>query len=144
GYAPRHAQDDGWWGQGDGRATDRSRYGRRPDPFTWRAFVTPAPVTFYREADADPHALDGARVCVVGYGNLGASMALNLRDAGLTVIIGNVDDDYRRHAAADGFDARPIADAVRDADIVYVLIADETMPGCYHEDIAPQLRPGAA
>ena len=102
------------------------------------------PVTFYREADADPHALDGAQVCVVGFGNLGASMALNLRDAGLAVTIGNIDDDYRRAAVAAGFDARPIGEAVSEADLVYVLIADETMPACYRHEIAGQLRPGAA
>ena len=39
--------------------------------------MSPTPVKFYRETDGDPHALDGAQVCVVGYGNLGASMALN-------------------------------------------------------------------
>ncbi|HZD64720.1 MAG TPA: hypothetical protein VE152_01335, partial [Acidimicrobiales bacterium] len=43
-------------------------------------------VTFYREADADPEALAGQQVAVIGYGNLGASLALNQRDAGLDVV----------------------------------------------------------
>ena len=38
---------------------------------------------FYREADADPAVLQGTCVAVLGYGNLGRSMALNLRDSGL-------------------------------------------------------------
>jgi len=55
-------------------------------------------VTFYREPDADPAALSGTCVAVLGYGNLGRSMALNLRDSGLDVVVGNIDDDYRRQA----------------------------------------------
>jgi ketol-acid reductoisomerase len=106
--------------------------------------VTAPVATFYREADADPNALQGAAVCVVGYGNLGASMAQNLRDAGLSVAVGNIYDGYLQAARADGFEAGSIGAAVSDADIVYVLIADETMPACYRDEIAPNLRPGAA
>src|SRR5207244_10674349 len=41
--------------------------------------------TIWYERDADPSALDGARVAVVGYGNQGRSWALNLRDSGLDI-----------------------------------------------------------
>jgi ketol-acid reductoisomerase len=102
------------------------------------------PAVFFLEADADTHALDGQQVCVVGYGNLGSSMALNLRDSDLSVVIGNIDDGYRMAAAGDGFEVRDIADAVADADIVYLLIADETIPACFASQVAPALRPGAA
>src|SRR6266508_2536819 len=81
-------------------------------------------VTFYREEDADPDALSGQTVAVVGYGNLGRSMALNLRDSGLTVTVGNVDDDYRATAQADGFEVSGVGEAVATADVVYVLIPD--------------------
>jgi ketol-acid reductoisomerase len=99
---------------------------------------------FFREADADPHALDGQRVCVVGYGHLGSSMANNLRDSGLPVLVGNIDDDYRRAASADGFEVHPVAEAVAGADIVYLLIADEAIPACFAAHVAPALRPGSA
>ncbi|MGH9074779.1 MAG: NAD(P)-binding domain-containing protein [Acidimicrobiales bacterium] len=101
-------------------------------------------VTFYREADSDPNALAGQRVAVIGYGNLGSSMALNLRDAGLDVVVGNLDDEYRPRAAADGFEVLDIADATAQADIVYLLIADETIPGCFAGAVAPALVPGSA
>jgi ketol-acid reductoisomerase len=101
-------------------------------------------VTFYREQDADPKALDGKCVAVLGYGNLGRSMALNLRDSGLDVIVGNIDDEYRRLAAADGFKVLDIADAVGAACLVYVLIPDEAMPECFAVEILPHLRPGEA
>src|SRR6266511_1819841 len=99
-------------------------------------------VTFYREGDADPDGLSGQTIAVVGYGNLGRSMALNLRDSGLTVTVGNVDDDYRARADSEGFEVGGIGEAVATAD-VYVLIPDEVIPEVFREDVAPRLRPGA-
>jgi len=99
-------------------------------------------VTFYREADADPDALSGQTTAVVGYGNLGRSMALNLRDSGLAVTVGNTDDRYRAAALADRFEVMGIAEAVATADLVYVLIPDEIIPEVFREQIGPSLRPG--
>lgn len=101
-------------------------------------------MTFYRHADADPAGLNGETVCVVGFGHLGASMARNLRDAGLSVRVANIDDDYRRLAAADGFAVGDIAPTVAGADVIYVLIPDETIPDVFRSSIAPALQPGAA
>src|SRR6266545_4675448 len=86
-------------------------------------------VTFYREGDADPDGLSGQTIAVVGYGNLGRSMALNLRDSGLTVTVGNVDDDYRATAQADGFEVSGVGEAVATADVVYVLMLAPRMLG---------------
>ena len=99
-------------------------------------------VTFFKQEDADPDGLRGAAVAVIGYGNLGRSMALNLRDSGVDVVVGNIDDEYRSTAAADGFEARGIADAVAAADIVYLLIPDEVMDDVYADAVAPGLRAG--
>jgi ketol-acid reductoisomerase len=101
-------------------------------------------VTFYREQDADPAALRGTCVAVLGYGELGRSMALNLRDSGLDVVVGNIYDEYRRTAIADGFEALDIADAVTAAGLVYVLLPDEAMPERFAADVGPHLRPGTA
>jgi ketol-acid reductoisomerase len=100
--------------------------------------------TFYQDRDAPPDALSGLTVAVVGYGNLGRSMALNLRDSGVPVLVGNRDDECRAAAESDGFAARDIAGATAAADVVYVLLADEVIPGCFRTEIAPNLRPGAA
>lgn len=99
-------------------------------------------VTFYTEADAQPTALSGVEVAVIGYGNLGRAMALNLRDSAVTVRVGNRDDDYRSRAREDGFAVDDIATAAADADLLYLLIPDEEIPGCLSSDIAPSLRPG--
>jgi ketol-acid reductoisomerase len=98
--------------------------------------------TIYREADADPALLQGRTVAVVGYGNQGRAQALNLRDSGVRVLVGNIDDDYRGAAQAEGFHALPIREAVAQADLVLLLVPDEVMPGVFRRDVAPHLRPG--
>ena len=102
------------------------------------------PLDAYTRADADPAALADATIAVVGYGNLGSSMAANLRAAGLNVVVGNRDDEYRKQAVADGFPVSDVGSAVAGADVVYVLISDEAIPGCFAADVAPSLRRGSA
>jgi ketol-acid reductoisomerase len=100
-------------------------------------------ITVYRSDDADPKTLAGRAVAVIGYGNLGAAMAGNLRDSGVEVKIGNIEDDYRIRAAESGFEVASIPTAAA-ADLVYVLIPDEEIPDVFAADVAPSLRPGAA
>jgi ketol-acid reductoisomerase len=100
-------------------------------------------VRVYRAADAPPGALAGEAVAVLGYGHLGRTAALNLRDSGAKVRIGNRDDEYAEQARADGFEVVPIAAAAGD-DVVYVLLPDEVIPILFDGEIAPVLRPGSA
>jgi ketol-acid reductoisomerase len=102
------------------------------------------PVRFVGEADADPAILSSATIAVVGYGNLGRSLAANLRDAGLVVIVGNRDDPFRAAATVDGFRVESIGDAVAAADVSWVLVPDEEIPSCCAADVWPAARPGAA
>ena len=57
--------------------------------------MNPEEVVVYSSGDGDPRLLDGRLLAVIGYGNLGSSMALNLRDSGCNVIVANIDDEYR-------------------------------------------------
>ena len=100
-------------------------------------------VTIYRAADAQPGGLAGERVAVLGYGNLGRTAALNLRDSGLKLLIGNREDDYAARARAEGFEVAPLA-AAAEADVVFVLLPDEVIPEVFAQDVAPSLRPGSA
>lgn len=97
----------------------------------------------YRAADAPAGGLAGEAVAVLGYGNLGRSAALNLRDSGVKVRIGNREDEYAVAARADGFEVVPLAEAAADP-IVFVLLPDEVIPGVFVSDIAPSLQPGGA
>jgi ketol-acid reductoisomerase len=100
---------------------------------------------FFGPQDADPGALFEERVAVLGYGNLGRAVALNLRDAGVPhLVVGNVADDYARQAESDGFDVRPITEAVAGSDVLFVLLPDEVIPEAFEGDIAPNLQPGSA
>ena len=99
--------------------------------------------TVYHDDDADPTALAGQTVAVIGYGNQGRSQALNLRDSGVRVIVGNIGDAARARARDEGFEAYDIADAVRRAEVVMLLVPDEVMPEIYARDVAPNLRAGA-
>lgn len=97
-----------------------------------------------KDHDASLEPLAGKTVAVLGYGNQGQAQALNLRDSGVHVIVGNRDDDYRARAAADGFAPQPIAAAAAAGDILLVLTTDESQPLIWPEQIAPALRPGQA
>ncbi|WP_419918334.1 NAD(P)-binding domain-containing protein [Candidatus Poriferisocius sp.] len=83
---------------------------------------------FFYEQDADPAALDGQRVAVVGYGNQGRPWALNLRDSGVSVSVHVRADESRDQAVADGFEAAGIGSASA-ADVVCVLVPDDAIPG---------------
>jgi ketol-acid reductoisomerase len=92
---------------------------------------------------ADTASLAGESVAVLGYGHLGRSAALNLRDSGLKVRVGNREDAFADHARAEGFDVVGLATAAAD-DIVFVLLPDEVVAEVFARDIAPALRPGGA
>lgn len=96
----------------------------------------------YFDKDASPQDIGGEVVAVIGYGIQGKAFAANLRDSGVPVVVGNRADEYRHAALADGFDTRPIADAVRSASIVVLLIPDEAHPEVFRTQIGPHLHDG--
>ena len=98
--------------------------------------------TFYLEKDADLEHLKGKLIASLGYGSQGHAQAQNLRDSGLDVIVGNVEDRYAETARNDGFEVVSIAEAVRRADVLLVLLPDELQRQIYLDDIAPHLREG--
>jgi ketol-acid reductoisomerase len=100
----------------------------------------------YRDADVDLAVLKGKTLAVIGYGIQGKVQAANARDSGCTVIIGCRGKDEgsgsRELAAADGFDAIPVAEAVKKAEILLIELADPVQPSVYRRDIGPNLRSG--
>jgi len=100
--------------------------------------------TVYHDDDASLSPLDGETVAVLGYGNQGRAQALNLRDSGVDVIVGNRADDSRERAVDDGFPAHSLAAATERADVVLFLIPDEVQPDVYADALAPNLDDGDA
>jgi ketol-acid reductoisomerase len=96
---------------------------------------------FFFDKDADLNSLRNRRVAVLGYGNQGRSQALNLKDSGIPVLIGNIEDNYAETARADGWDVLPIADAAAGADVKLILTSDDSHPEVYRKWIEPSLKP---
>ncbi len=94
----------------------------------------------YHDSDADLALLMNKRIAVLGYGNMGRPLALNLRDSAFPVLIGNQDDNYKDQAYHDGFEVTTILDAVRRSDLMLVMLPDEIAPQVYLTDIAPALQ----
>lgn len=99
-------------------------------------------VNIYHEKDADISILKDSVISMIGYGNQGRSQALNMRDSGLNVIVGNVEDNYKKTAIKDGFETLSIEDAVNKSDISFILIPDEVMKEVFAESIKPNLKEG--
>jgi len=98
--------------------------------------------TIHRDGDLD--LLDG-KVAVVGYGSQGHAHALNLRDSGVDVVVGLREGSGSRAAAEEaGLDVAPIAEAVRGAQLVAILVPDHVQRSVWESDVAPSLAPGAA
>lgn len=96
----------------------------------------------FRDADATLEPLRGKTIAILGYGNQGRAQALNLRDSGMTVIVGNADDDYAAQAKRDGFSLHTIDEAAKRGDVVMSLLPDEVTPAIYRSAIRPGLARG--
>jgi ketol-acid reductoisomerase len=99
----------------------------------------------YYDRDVDPKVLKGRTVAVIGYGSQGHAHAQNLRDSGVSVVVGL----YRgsrswAKAEADGLPVRTVPEAVESADIVQILVPDEVHADLYRQEIGPHLRSGKA
>ena len=96
----------------------------------------------YTDDDASLDPLTGKTVAILGYGNQGRAQALNLRDSGVTVVVGNREDSYREQAQADGFAPMTILEAATTADFLFVLTTDESQPLIWEAQIVPGLAAG--
>ncbi|GAB7128498.1 ketol-acid reductoisomerase [Amantichitinum ursilacus] len=99
---------------------------------------------FY-DKDADISLIKGKQVTIVGYGSQGHAHALNLKDSGVNVTIG-----LRKNGASwskaenAGLVVKEVAEAVKAADVVMILLPDENQPDVYKNDIEPNIKQGAA
>jgi len=97
----------------------------------------------YYDNDADPSALSGQTVAIIGYGSQGHAHALNLHESGVDVIVGLAPGSKSRPLAEEaGLRVADVADAVKAADAIMILVPDTGQKAVYDADIAPNLRPG--
>ena len=99
----------------------------------------------YYEKDCDLGKLDGKKITIVGYGSQGHAHALNLKDSGCDVCVGlRAGSKNWAKAEAAGLKVMTVPEAAKWADIVMILINDETQAEVYKKDIAPNLEAGNA
>jgi ketol-acid reductoisomerase len=99
--------------------------------------------TIYYEQDTDRSAVAGDKVAVLGFGSQGHAHAQNLKDSGFDVRVGLRPDSSSRAAAESaGLRVLNTADAVREADVIMVLLPDTSHATVYADDVAPNLEAG--
>ena len=98
----------------------------------------------YYTEDAERKYLEGKKVAVIGYGSQGHAHALNLKESGFDVRVGLYEGSKsKERAAAAGLKVMNTDEAVKEADLVMVLVNDETQAKLYNNDIKPYLKKGA-
>ena len=97
----------------------------------------------YYDNDADPAALEGQTVAIIGYGSQGHAHALNLHESGVKVIVGLAEGSKSKALAEQaGLEVSTVADAVKAADAIMILVPDTSQKAVYDAEIEPNLRPG--
>jgi ketol-acid reductoisomerase len=100
-------------------------------------------VPMFYDDDADLDRLSGRTVAVIGYGSQGHAHALNLRDSGVSVVVGLRPSSASVAAArAEGLEVLPPAEAAAKGDLVMILTPDELQARLHREEIAPGLSEG--
>ena len=99
----------------------------------------------YYDKDADLSIIKKKKVAIVGYGSQGHAHANNLQDSGVKVTVGlrkgGASWDKAKKA---GLNVKEVAAAVKEADVVMILVPDEQQAELYQNEIEPNLKKGAA
>ncbi len=99
----------------------------------------------YYEQDANLDLLKSKVVAIIGYGSQGHAHAQNLRDSGVKVVVGQrAGSDNYQAAISDGFKPVSAAEAAQQADVIMLLLPDQTQAAIYKNEVEPNLKSGKA
>ncbi len=99
----------------------------------------------YYDKDTDLSIIRGRKVAIIGFGSQGHAHAQNLKDSGVSVVVGLREGSASvEKAKKAGLETKSIPNAVKAADVVMILAPDEKQAALYKEQIEPNLKPGAA
>ncbi len=99
----------------------------------------------YYDKDANMEFLKDKTVAVIGYGSQGHAHSLNLHESGVNVIVGLYEGSKSKAKAEKaGLKVMNTADAVKNADVVMMLIPDEKQAETYNSEVKPNLKANAA
>ena len=101
-------------------------------------------LNMYYDKDCDLNIIKSKKVAMIGFGSQGHAHALNLRDSGVDVVVG-LRKGSKSWKKAEGYDFKvlEVAEAVKGADVVMILLPDEIQPDVYYGEIEPNLKEGA-
>jgi len=93
--------------------------------------------------DADIHLLDGKTVAIIGYGSQGHAHALNLKDSGVSVVVGLRQDSKSADAAREqGLEVLSVIDAASRGDLVMMLVPDELHREIWENEVSDGIAEG--
>ena len=102
-------------------------------------------MNIYYDKDADLSLIQSKKVAIIGYGSQGHAHANNLKDSGVDVCVGlREGSSSAAKAQAAGVAVKSIEDAVAWADVVMILAPDEHQAALYRDQVAPNIKQGAA
>lgn len=97
----------------------------------------------YYDQDASLAKLTNKKISVLGYGSQGHAHSLNLKDSGMNVCVGLRENSKNWQKAKEaGFEVKKVSDAVKWADVIMVLLPDQTQKKVYDDEIGPYLKEG--
>ena len=98
----------------------------------------------YHGKDVNQKALEGKKIAVLGYGSQGRGQSLNLRDSGVNVVLGLRENGKSwSFAKMEGWEPKSFAEAVKDADIIQMLVPDMALADIFTQYVEPNMKPGA-
>jgi len=101
-------------------------------------------MNIYYDKDADLSIIKNKKVAIIGYGSQGHAHANNLKESGVSVIVGLRDGSSSAvKAQSAGLEVQSIEDAVINADLIMVLAPDENQAALYSDQILPNIKTGA-
>jgi ketol-acid reductoisomerase len=98
----------------------------------------------YYEQDCDLNVLKGKTIAIIGFGNQGENQALNLKDSGLNVVVGEIMPAAIERAKKAGFEVYDAKGAAEKADLIQILAQDDVQAKLYREAVAPSMKAGKA
>jgi len=99
----------------------------------------------YYDKDGDLALLRGKKVAIIGYGSQGQAQALNLKDSGVSVVVGLRREGLSwKRAKADGLDVAPVREAAAAAGVIAILVPDHVHAQVYESEIRAELGAGKA
>ena len=100
-------------------------------------------MNIYYDKDAELKNIKDKRVAIIGYGSQGHAHANNLRDSGVDVVVGLRKGNSWKKAEGAGCKVFTVAEAVKNSDVVMILVPDELQGDLYREEIGSNLKKGA-